>query len=234
VHLWLKFNRSSGYDSCTIFFMMTALCSTSLNTLHHVRDVLQGHDRSLQRPLLVGIGGPGGSGKSTVTRWLNGALEGSEVLELDHFRLSREERLRTGRYGSHPEGNDLERVMHTLAAARSGQAVHQPWFHREEGRVTHFRKLAPASLYLVDGEITAHTPLRSQVDVLILVTAPLHLQFRTRLIRDRQDRGYGYRKCLNLFWKSNLLDYPRFAVGAQRDAYIQLRRTRTNCFVLRS
>lgn len=211
---------------------MPELCPVSLLSLRHARDaiLLQSKDRAT--PLLIGIGGPGGSGKSTVTRWLRDQLEECQVLELDHFRHSREARRHSRRFGSHPLGNDVDNVTSALSLARSGQPVLQPVFDRESGRVEREIELPPAGVYLIDGEIAAHTYLRPHFDLFLLVTTPLAQQFFARMTRDRRDRACSLKKCLHLFWQSNVLDYPRFAARASREAHVHLRRQPRHRFVV--
>jgi uridine kinase len=167
-----------------------------------------------------------------VTRWLRDQLEECQVLELDHFRLSREARRQSRRYGSHPLGNDLDRVTDALSRAGAGQPVFQPVFDRESGRAGREIELPPARVYLIDGEIAAHTYLRPHFDLFLLVTTPLVQQFLARVTRDRHDRACSLKKCLHLFWQSNVLDYPRFAARASEEAHVHLRRNSQHCFIV--
>ncbi|MCC5846150.1 MAG: hypothetical protein JJU05_18020 [Verrucomicrobia bacterium] len=47
------------------------LCDTTLRSFQTVRDTLLAKITDCAPPFLVGIGGPGGCGKSTLTRWLS-------------------------------------------------------------------------------------------------------------------------------------------------------------------
>ena len=111
------------------------LCDESLRAFARIKGWLEGRLSGRKRPLVVGIGGPGGCGKSTLSRWLYHAMDGVEILSLDDFRLPREERPAHGRFGSHPEGNDLERLEETLERARAGREVVQPVFDLARGTV---------------------------------------------------------------------------------------------------
>lgn len=209
------------------------LCSVTEKTFQQVRiwleETLQGQDT----PMVVGIGGPGGCGKSTLSRWLYHQMEGVEILSLDDFRLPREERAKDGRFGSHPEGNDLDRLEEVLELARAGEVVPQPVFDPEHGRVLREIQLPRSRLYLADGEIAAHDHLRPHVDRLILVEAHWRTQLNTRLTRDLKERNCSLEKAIDIFLQSNLRDYPTYAEGAREEANVVLYRSVKHVFTLK-
>jgi uridine kinase len=209
------------------------LCETSTRTFARVREWIGSEQKGRNQPLVVGIGGPGGCGKSTLSRWLYHNMSGVEILSLDDFRLPREERPEHGRFGSHPEGNDLDRLESVLEEAKSGGTVMQPVFDPERGRVVREVELRPARLILADGEIAAHDHLRPHFDRLILVDAHWRTQLNTRLTRDLRERHCSLEKAIDIFLQSNLRDYPRYAAGAMEEADVVLYRTVKHVFTLR-
>ena len=60
-------------------------CAAALPMLHEA-------SARLGRPVLIGIGGPGGSGKSTFCSELSRHLEDARILPLDDYRKPRHER----------------------------------------------------------------------------------------------------------------------------------------------
>ncbi len=180
---------------------------------------------ALGRPVLIGIGGPGGSGKSSFSQTLSRQLDGAHLLPLDDYRKPRHERAR-GIYGSHPAGNRLDLLGTHLDAAKNGHPFDRPVFCRERGAAFETETIPPARFIIADGEIAAHRELRTLFDVRILVLADWSMQWNARLGRDRTERGSSLRKALTLFALSNLRDYPRHASGCHRDAHLVLRRSR--------
>jgi uridine kinase len=209
------------------------LCAVSERSFARVRDWMEARLKDRKKPLVVGIGGPGGSGKSTLSRWLHHHMDGVEILSLDDFRLPREERAKHGRYGSHPLGNDVDRLEQVLEEAKAGRQVMQPVFDPEHGSVLEEIPLSPARLILADGEIAAHDHLRPHFDHLILVDAHWRTQLNTRLTRDLRERHCSLEKAIDIFLQSNLRDYPRYAKGAQEEADVLLYRTVKHVFTLK-
>lgn len=187
---------------------------------------------ALGRPVLVGIGGPGGSGKSSFAVNLARHLGDARVVPLDDYRKPRTERSR-GIYGSHPGGNRLDLLIEHLGQARDGRPFERPVFCRDRGAAHEMETVHPAGFIIADGEISCHRELRGCFDVRILVLAGWRHQWQARIIRDRRERATGLRKALTLFCISNLLDYPRFSAGAAADSHLVLRRSRCGRHLIR-
>jgi uridine kinase len=160
-------------------------------------------------------------------------MEGVAVLSLDDFRFSRELRSASGRFGSHPEGNDLSRLEEVLEDAKEGRRVLQPVFDAEHGRVIREEPLPAFRLLLADGEIAAHTHLRHHFDLFILVNAHWRTQLNTRLSRDVNERHCSLEKAIHLFLQSNLRDYPTYAAGVEEAADVVLYRSVKHVFTLK-
>lgn len=181
---------------------------------------------TLGRPVLIGIGGPGGSGKSSFSHKLSRHLDDVQLLPLDDYRKARHERP-PGIYGSHPSGNRLDLLSTHLDDARNSRSFLRPVFSRESGAAINTEAVPPARFIIADGEIAAHRELRELFDLRILVLADWSLQWKARIGRDRSERSCSLRKAITLFVLSNLRDYPRHAAGSRRDADLILRRSRS-------
>ena len=205
----------------------------TVQCFRRVKTWLEREAAAAPAPLIIGIGGPGGCGKSTLARWLRHHLDGARILALDDFRLPRDRRPAHGRYGSHPDGNDLPRLRKALRDFRAGRPIRQPVFDPATGEASAEILVPSARILLADGEIAAHRDLRAAFDRLILVDAHWRTQLHARLARDLRERHCSLEKAIDLFLQSNLRDYPRFAAGAASEAHISLYCNASHAFTLR-
>jgi len=211
----------------------THLSPASLACFKKVKLWLKREAAQHKGPFIVGIGGPGGCGKSTLSRWLRHNLSEARILSLDDFRLPRHERPAHGRYGSHPEGNDLQRLKKCLQDFHNSRPIRQPIFAPVAGKTTREITVPTTRILLADGEIAAHQKLRPHFDRLILVDAHWRTQLNTRLTRDLKERYCTLEKAIDIFLQSNLRDYPQFAAGAREAADILLYCNTRHTFSLR-
>lgn len=193
-----------------------------------IADWVRGRIARQRAPVILGIGGPGGTGKSTFAVKLQSLLPAA-LLSLDDFRLPRADRAKSGHFGSHPAGNDIHRLQQCIAAARAGIPFTAPVFDRDSGAATTTRNVAPAPVLICDGEIAAHDSLAHLFDHLLLVTAHWRTQLNTRLSRDVSQNGTALRKAITVFLDSNLRDYPLFSkTAAERADWILYRNQRNS------
>lgn len=148
------------------------------------------------KPLIIGIAGGSGSGKSTVARNVTQALPAVSVAFIDmdgYYRnfahLSLEDRRRIN--WDHPEAFDWELLIDHLQALLRGESVEKP----EYDFVTHTRssrtmRVPPAQVVVVDGILLfADERARTLCDVKVFVDADADIRLIRRIRRDMAKRG---------------------------------------------
>src|SRR5437867_567326 len=148
------------------------------------------------KPLIIGIAGGTGSGKSTVARKVAAALDTTSVAFIDmdayynnYSHLSMDERRRIN--WDHPESFDWELLLAQLSALATGRSIEKPQYDF----VTHMRRAetvhVPASdVVVVDGILLLSDPrVRALFDVKVFVDTDADIRLIRRLRRDLVERG---------------------------------------------
>lgn len=147
-------------------------------------------------PLLIGIAGGTGSGKSTVTRRLADALRGSAVgfIAMDSYyrdlgAMPTDERRR--RNFDHPDAYDLDLLVEHLDLLRRGVGIEVPVYDfRRHERTTHTTPVAAGDVIIVDGILLFHDPrVRTLCQVKVFVDADADVRLARRIRRDMAERG---------------------------------------------
>ncbi|MBD3367407.1 MAG: uridine kinase [Candidatus Eisenbacteria bacterium] len=147
-------------------------------------------------PVIIGIGGGTGSGKTTVAKSVRGHLPEESVVIIHHdsYYLDRAELPRAERdmiNYDHPDAFDNELLRRQLADLRSGRTIQRPIYDYE----THTRRgdtatVRPASIILLEGILVLGDPeLRDLMDIKLFVDTDADERFIRRLKRDIVERG---------------------------------------------
>jgi uridine kinase len=165
-----------------------------------VRFAVQGKRRRIcavsTRPVIIGVAGGSGSGKTTVVRRIVSAIGTGHVSVLDHDRyyfdhpnLRLEDR--AGLNFDHPSSLDTALLVEHVRALKDGQAVEVPVYDFAR----HVRQAATQTILslptiIVEGILVFENgPLRALMDVKVFVDADDDTRFIRRLRRDITERG---------------------------------------------
>ena len=147
-------------------------------------------------PIIIGIGGGTGSGKTTVAREVRKHFPEQSVVILHHdsYYVDRSDLTPASREAinyDHPDSFDNELLLSHLNELRSGRAVEKPIYDFE----THTRRketitVRPARIILLEGILVlAEDVLRESMDIKLYVDTDADERFIRRLRRDIADRG---------------------------------------------
>ena len=147
------------------------------------------------KPLIIGVAGGSGSGKTTVARAIHDALgiEGAFIDQDAYYKelghLSLEERKQVN--FDHPDSIDFDLFLDHLTRLSNGQPIEKPTYDfaahtRSDRRIL----IQPRDVVLVDGILLFVDPrLRMLFDIKVFVDVDDDVRFIRRLQRDLTERG---------------------------------------------
>lgn len=145
-------------------------------------------------PLIIGIAGGSGSGKTTIAEALVVAIKGVALIQHDAYyrhqpRLSLAERSRVNY--DHPASLETDLLVSHLKHLRRGQSIERPAYDF----TVHLRRdqvvvVAPARVMVLEGILVlADRDLRDLMDLKVFVDTDPDLRLARRLERDLNERG---------------------------------------------
>jgi uridine kinase len=179
------------------------------------------------KPLIIGVAGGSGSGKSTVARKIAEALTPASVAFIDmdayyrnHAELTLEERRRVN--WDHPDAFDFDLLSRQLGALASGQPVEKPVYNfvshlRDERTVT----IPAADVVVIDGILLfVDERVRDQCDVKVFVDTDADVRLIRRIRRDMKRRGRPLEEILDQYLTSVQPMHLQFVEPSKRYADI--------------
>jgi uridine kinase len=150
----------------------------------------------VKTPVIIGIAGGTGSGKTTVARAIYDRVGSDRIEWISHdsyYRnfdaLPAEERAKIN--FDHPDSLESELLTRHLDVLSKGSSVEVPVYDF----ATHSRKLEtqrvePRKVIIVEGILVLAEPeLRKRIDIKLFVDTPADIRFVRRLMRDIEARG---------------------------------------------
>lgn len=157
-------------------------------------------------PLVLGIAGGTGSGKTTVAQRIREALL-PDVAYVDHdsyykdqSHLSREGRLQVNY--DHPDALDNDLLAEHVRALKGGLAIDKPVYDfTTHARAAECTRVEPAPVVVVEGILTlALDNLRALYDIKIFVDTAADIRLMRRIRRDLEQRGRTFAEVRNQYY----------------------------------
>lgn len=147
------------------------------------------------RPLIIGVVGGSGSGKTTVARaihqatGLDAAFVDQDAYYQDLAHLTLEERRQVN--FDHPDALDNDLMVAQLEQLAAGEAIEKPTYdYVRHTRAEQTERVEPASIVIVDGILLfTDARLRELFDIKLYVDVADDVRFIRRLQRDVEERG---------------------------------------------
>lgn len=147
------------------------------------------------KPILIGIAGGTGSGKSTFTNRIRDAFgDRVSILYHDnyykaHDEMPFEERKKLNY--DHPDAFDTELLIEHIKALKSGQSIICPTYdYSQHNRAKNTITVEPRKVILIEGILAlCDSRLRDLMDIKIFVDADADERILRRVLRDTKERG---------------------------------------------
>ncbi|MBU0278409.1 MULTISPECIES: uridine kinase [unclassified Gemella] len=163
----------------------------------------------MNKPLVIGIVGGSGSGKTTVTKRIIEELTKDKVvlIEQDYYykdqsHMTMEERIKTNY--DHPDAFDNEYLCSQLKELIAGKTVEMPRYDY----VNHTRSKETViqeskEVIILEGLFGLYSKtIREFLDIKIFVDTPSDIRILRRLLRDMNERGRSVESVINQYLTS--------------------------------
>lgn len=178
-------------------------------------------------PIVIGVAGGSGSGKTTVANHIKNALDEDVVAYLPQDAyyvylpdLTHEQRLAFNY--DHPDAFETRRLIHHIRQLKAGRPINLPRYNfttylREEETLP----INAKPLILVEGILILTDPeLRSLMDMKIYVDTDSDVRFIRRLTRDMAERGRTQQQVIEQYMETVRPMHIQFVEPSRRFADI--------------
>lgn len=180
---------------------------------------------SEQGPVVLGIAGGSGAGKTTVIRRIVEHFGGDAIALLDHdayyIDLSgRSPDERAGFNFDHPHALETELMRSHLDALLAGRSIEKPIYDfTTHSRRPETRTVAPRDVIIVEGILVlAERRLRERMDIRIFVDADDDVRLIRRIRRDISERGRSIESVLDQYERTVRPMHLEFVQPSMRQA----------------
>lgn len=172
------------------------------------------------RPLIIGIAGGSGSGKTTIAQKVRASLASSLALEGDTARAERVVIIEHDAYYrdrgdltydersqlnfDHPDSLETSLLVEHLQALRRAEPIEVPIYDfKAHRRSASTKRVAPLAVIIVEGILVFVEPeLRDELDVKIYVDTDADIRAFRRIRRDIEQRGRTFDSIREQYYKT--------------------------------
>ncbi|PHY96737.1 uridine kinase [Ligilactobacillus salivarius] len=179
------------------------------------------------KPVIIGVTGGSGSGKTTVSRAIFEQLHGHSLLMLqedsyynDQSDMPFEERIKTNY--DHPNAFDTELLVKQLKDLLDWKTIEKPIYdYTEHTRSSEVEKVEPKEVIILEGILVLNdSALRDLMDIKIFVDTDDDIRIIRRIQRDIEERGRSLQSVIDQYKSTVKPMYHQFIEPTKRYADI--------------
>lgn len=177
-----------------------------------------------KRPLVLGVAGGSGSGKSHLASYIKEGLGGRAAIVCQDWYY----RNHQGAVGEdrekinfdHPKSLETSYCVRQLDSLLAGEVVYAPVYdYATHTRLPETREVFPEPLVIVEGLFVLHEPaLRERLDLSVYIDVPDDMRLLRRVRRDSVERGVGLEETLRIYEHFVRPMHARFIAPSARHA----------------
>jgi uridine kinase len=178
-------------------------------------------------PIVLGIAGGSGSGKTTVAQRVQERFPQRtvEIIHHDSYYRDRGELSATERERinfDHPSAFDTELLVEHLDGLRAGKTIEKPQYDYRTHRRSPMRvPVSPVDILFVEGILVLESPeLRRRMDIRLFVDVDSDERFMRRLQRDIEERGRDLQSVMRQYRETVRPMHLQFVEPTKRYAHI--------------
>jgi uridine kinase len=181
------------------------------------------------KPIIIGVSGGSGSGKTTIVDIIMDALGKEDVIVIKHddyykdqSDLSYEERIVVNY--DHPNSLDNDLFIDQLIALSNGQMINKPVYDFTiHNRKTQTEQVHPAKVIILEGILLLEDArIRDLMNIKVYVETDPDLRFIRRLDRDINERGRTVDQVIKQYLETVKPMHYQFIAPSKRHADIMI------------
>ena len=181
------------------------------------------------KPIIIGVSGGSGSGKTTIVDIIMDALGKEDVIVIKHddyykdqSDLSYEERIVVNY--DHPNSLDNDLFIDQLVALSNGQMINKPVYDFTiHNRKTQTEQVHPAKVIILEGILLLEDArIRDLMNIKVYVETDPDLRFIRRLDRDINERGRTVDQVIKQYLETVKPMHYQFIAPSKRHADIMI------------
>lgn len=166
-------------------------------------------DTPRKPPLVIGVAGGTGSGKTTVARKIASAMPSEAVSSIEHDAYYRDfqglsPEARASINFDHPDALETPLLIEHLKKLRAWEPVEIPIYDfKTHSRLVETRRIEPTPLIIVEGILVfVDAELRSLLDIRLFVDTDADIRVFRRVRRDIEQRGRTFESVREQYYNS--------------------------------